>query len=228
MVDDSLLWDTARDLYATPLPEFIAARNERVRALRKDGHDRVAREVAAFRKPSAGAEAVNRLIRDDEQLADDVAELGARLRAAQADPVATQLRALDQERRALVVRARSAARELDDALTAATLDHVEQTVWAALVDAQAAAVVLAGVLVRPLSPGGFGVVDTRDASAVDVEAAEAPPRPRRARGTGTGSGGNDKSTEKAARAEAARARKEAERVRKEAEAALARAQEANS
>ncbi|MET0446887.1 MAG: hypothetical protein ABW004_00720, partial [Aeromicrobium sp.] len=218
MVDDSLLWDTARDLYATPLPEFIAARNERVQALRKDGHDRVAREVAAFRKPSAGAEAVNRLIRDDEQLADDVAELGARLRAAQADPVATQLRALDQERRALVVRARSAARELDDALTTATLDHVEQTVWAALVDAQAAAVVLAGVLVRPLSPGGFGEVDTTDASAVDVEAAKAPPRPRRARGTGTGSGsGSDKITEKADRAEAARAKKEAERVRKEAE-----------
>lgn len=221
MADDSLLWDSARDLYATPLPEFIGARNERARALRADGHDPVARQVAAFKKASAGADAVNRLIRHDDQLVDDIEELGARLRAAQADPVATELRSLDQERRALVVRARSAARRLDGTLTAASLDHVEQTVWAALVDAQAAAAVLAGVLIRPLSPGGFGEVDTTDASAVPVEASqEAPPRPKRARNAG-------KPAEKDDAAEVARAKKEAERARKEAEAALAAAQEVN-
>ncbi|MET0930811.1 MAG: hypothetical protein ABWX74_14925 [Aeromicrobium sp.] len=222
MADDALLRDTAHDLYATPLPEFIAARNERVRTLRKDGHGSVADVVAALKKPSAGADAVNRLIRDDGQLADDIAELGERLRAAQADPVAKELRALDQERRALVVRARSAARELDGALTGATLDHVEQTVWAALVDAQAAAVVLAGVLIRPLSPGGFGEVDTTGASAVRVEApGEAPRRPRRT------SPGKARPPEKDDRAEAARAKEEARRARKEAEAALAEAQDAN-
>jgi hypothetical protein len=221
MADDELR-ESAQTLYATALPQFIAARNERVRQLRAAGDDAVARQVAAFKKPSAGADAVNRLVRQDQQLADDIAELGGRLRAAQAAaPVAAELRALDQERRALVNRARDEARRADDGATAATLDHVEQTVWAAVLDARAAAIVLAGVLVRPLSPGGFGEVDTDGASAVPVEAApDAPPRRQAGGATKDDPSQGD-------RAEAARARKLAAQARKEAERALSDAQEAH-
>jgi hypothetical protein len=221
MADDELQ-ESAQALYASTLPEFIAARNERVRALRAAGHEGLARQVAAFKKPSAGADAVNRLIRRDQQLGDDIAELGSRLRAAQAAaPVAAELRALDQERRALVNRARDEARRSDDGATAATLDHVEQTVWAAVVDAQAAAIVLAGVLVRPLSPGGFGEVDTDGASAVPVAAAHGAVRaapPRRRRATSTSTSVDD-------RAEARRIAREAERAKKDAEQALGEAQD---
>ncbi|MET0766349.1 MAG: hypothetical protein ABWY50_01770, partial [Aeromicrobium sp.] len=207
MADDALLADTARDLYARPLAEFIAARTESVRALRKDGHDAVAAQVTGFKKPSAGADAVNRLVRHDQQLADDIVELGRRLRAAQAEPVAAELRALDQERRALVARARSAAQGLGDSPTEATLQHVEQTVWAALVDEVAAAAVLTGALVRPLSPGGFGEVDTTDASAVPVDATREPiARPRRA-------------APKAHRTKDVRKKDDQEKARKEAEQA---------
>ena len=221
MTDDELR-ESAQVLYATALPAFIAARNERVRALRAAGHETVARQVAAFKKPSAGADAVNRLIRHDQQLGDDIAELGVRLRAAQAAaPVAAELRALDQERRALVNRARDEARRADDGATAATLDHVEQTVWAAVVDAHAAAIVLAGVLVRPLSPGGFGEVDTEGASAVPVAAAPeaARPAPRRRR-VAAEDGRTDED-----RAASDRAAKEAQRARQEAERALSDAQD---
>jgi hypothetical protein len=191
MADDELR-ESAQTLYATALPQFIAARNERVRQLRAAGDDAVARQVAAFKKPSAGADAVNRLVLPD-----------------------------DQERRALVNRARDEARRADDGATAATLDHVEQTVWAAVLDARAAAIVLAGVLVRPLSPGGFGEVDTDGASAVPVEAApDAPPRRKEGGATKDDPSQGD-------RAEAARARKLAAQARKEAERALSDAQEAH-
>jgi hypothetical protein len=225
MADDSLLTDAARDLYGGPVSDFIAARNARVKDLKKDGHGAAATAVAAFKKPSAGADAVNRLIRADGDLADDIADLGRRLRAAQSASEAGELRALDQERRALVVRARSAARELDDSLTAATLDHVEQTVWAAVVDATAAAIVLAGALVRPLSPGGFGEVDTKDASAVAVEAEPEETAPRRRPAKRTSS--RPAATPGADAAEEKRARAAAERARVEAEDAVATAQEAS-
>jgi hypothetical protein len=220
MADDSLLADTARDLYARPLAEFIAARNERVRSLRKDGHEDVAKQVAGFKKPSAGADAVNRLMRRDDQLADDVVELGGRLRAAQAQPVASELRALDQERRALVAAARAAAEESGDKLTEATLQHVEQTVWAALVDEIAAAAVLTGALVRPLSPGGFGEVDTTDASAVPVDTTRSP-RPRPKRAAGAGKAAREKGPSQKQRDQ------ERERERKRAERALGEAQDAS-
>lgn len=223
MVDEELLRSAALDLYAAPPAAFIAARNERGKVLRGDGHSDVAKLVAAFKKPSAGADAVNRLVRQDDELVQAVIELGARLRSAQADPVAGELRALDQERRALVARARAAAERDDDSATAATLDHVEQTVWAAVVDATAAAVVLAGALVRPLSPGGFGEVDVEGASAVPVDAVrEEVVRPERSKPRPTAA----KKGRSADHAEVERARKEAERARREAEDALAEAQDA--
>ena len=226
MVDDELL-GSAKALYATALPDFIAGRTERVRELRAAGHDDVARRVTAFKKPSAGAHAVNRLIREQPDLADDVAELGGRLRAAQAEGAAAkELRALDQERRALVNRARDVASRADSGATAATLDHVEQTIWAAVLDARAAAIVLAGVLVRPLSPGGFGEVDTDGASAVPVEAAPEP-TPSRRRAAARTPDDDDQAEDSRAADEREAREAEAARVRAEAEQAVSDAQDAH-
>ena len=170
MAGDSLLWDVARSLYAAAPPDFVDARNQQVRELKKSDDD-AARQVAAFKKPTAAADLVNRVVRNVPDLTDEVVDLGTRLRTAQAD--AATLRDLGRERRELVARWVTAAGEeaarSGKAATAATLRDVEQTVWAAIIDPRAAAIVQAGVLVRALSAGGFSEVDVAGASALDVQ-----------------------------------------------------------
>lgn len=185
MTDESGLWDIARSLYATAHPDFIGARNEAARELKKSGDMQGAQRVAAFRKPSVSADLVNRLVRESGDLADEIADLGATLRAAQVDADAATLRGLDQERRQLLVKAvawaRAEVERSGNTVTEAVLRDVEQTVWAAIVDEWAAATVQAGLLVRPLSPGGFGEVDVSGASALDVDMPTKSARPVRRR-----------------------------------------------
>ncbi|MRJ76187.1 hypothetical protein GEV29_06530 [Aeromicrobium sp. SMF47] len=188
MTDDSRSWEIARRLYALPRADFIPARNAEARELKGSDGD-LARAVATWGKPTAAADLVNRLVRARADLVDEVGELGRRLRSAQRRSEAAELRGLDQERRALVGRAVDAARAVaedgDSHATDATLRDVEQTVWAAVVDAGAFAAFRAGVLVRPMAPGGFGEVDVSASSALPVEADESaedtapvPPRAR--------------------------------------------------
>jgi hypothetical protein len=181
--DDRTLDDTARHLYGLPLGEFTAARDTAAKQLRASGNGAAARQVKAFRKPAAGAHLVDLLVRDDEALLAEIDDLGHRLRAAQTDSDARQLRALDQERRSLVGRAVAAARELagrsGTRATDASLRDVEETVWAAVVDEDALATVRAGTLVRPLSPHGFGSVDLDGASALAVPVDEVAAQRRR-------------------------------------------------
>lgn len=185
MTDEPGLWDIARSLYANALPDFTGARNEAARELKKSGDAETAKRVAAFKKPSVAADLVNRFVRSGGELVDEVADLGARLRAAQVEADAATLRGLDQERRALVGRvvawARAETERSGSAATETVLRDVEQTVWAAIVDAWASATVRAGVLIRPLSPGGFGEVDVSGASALDVDRPTEPERPIRRR-----------------------------------------------
>lgn len=186
MAGDSLLWDAARAIYAAPLSDFIGVRNEQVRELKSNGDIETAQQVAAFKKPSAAADLVNRLVRHEPELTDEIDELGARLRAAQVDADAAALRALDKERRDLVGRcvaaARDHARAAGKVATDATLRDVEQTMWAAIIDARAGATVRAGLLVQPLSAGGFSGMEVAGASALDVEVpADEPRRPARRR-----------------------------------------------
>lgn len=189
MADDSALTEIAHRLYGLPLGEFIAARN----AAAKDAVGDVSRAVKGFKKSAAGAHLVNLLVREDDDLLDEIRDLGSRLRSAQAESDAAGLRSLDQERRALVGRSVTAAASVAESegtkATDASLRDVEQTVWAALVDAGAFATMRAGTLLRPLSPNGFGSVDLEGASAVDVdveavESARPPARSKAAKDDG--------------------------------------------
>ncbi|MFI5426524.1 hypothetical protein [Aeromicrobium sp. UC242_57] len=87
---------------------------------------------------------------------------------------------MSRERRDLVGRCVAAARDQagrsGKAATEATLRDVEQTVWAAIIDARAGATVHAGVLVKALSAGGFGEVDVAGVSALDVDPPAEPDR----------------------------------------------------
>jgi hypothetical protein len=179
------LWDAARTIYAAPLPDFISVRKQQALELKQAGDAETAQQVAAFKKPSAAADLVNRLVRQEPDLIEEIDDLGARLRAAAGEADAGAVRELDRERRDLVGRcvaaARDHARRDGKSATDATLRDVEQTVWAAIIDARAGATVRAGVLVKGLSAGGFSEVEVDGASALDVEAPPQSARPARRR-----------------------------------------------
>jgi hypothetical protein len=73
----------ADELYALPLDEFVAARDQLVRQLRKDGDRDAVDTVKQLRKPSRVAWAVNQAVRAAPDLVDALLETGRALRAAQ-------------------------------------------------------------------------------------------------------------------------------------------------
>src|SRR5260221_6788543 len=58
------------ELYARPAEEFVAARDELARALRSEGEREAADAVKRLRRPSHAAAIVNRLARDEPELAE--------------------------------------------------------------------------------------------------------------------------------------------------------------
>ncbi len=160
-----MLVETADRLYGLPLPEFTPARDEIVKAHRKD--DRAfADSVKALRKPSTAAWVVNILVRREPGQVDQVLAVGAALREAQATLAADELRALTRQRRqltaAVTTRARAVALEHGQRVTSAVADQVEATLTAAMIDEGAAAAVRTGLLVSALTATG---VDRLDLSA---------------------------------------------------------------
>lgn len=152
--------NVADQLYALLPGEFVAARDEAVRAARSEGDRDTATQVAALRKPTTTAWLVNLLVRDDPALADSLRELGQGLRAAEASLAGAELTALDRQRRQLVAglvrTARTLARDAGQRVTQAGADEVGQTLLAALADAEAADEVLSGRLTRGREHVGFG------------------------------------------------------------------------
>jgi hypothetical protein len=155
------------ELYALDPNDFVAARNELARALRKAGDRRRAAEVATLRRPTPAAWAVNQLVRHHRAEVDDLVRRGEELRAAQYEALAGgapgDLRQAGRARRDAV----AALAERADALLAgrggaagAHAAEVTATLEAASLDAGAAAEVLAGQLSSELQPpSGFGVFD---------------------------------------------------------------------
>src|SRR5690606_9142966 len=63
--DDGALAEVARELYAGPPAEFVAARNARAAEVRRAGDRALATRVKALPKPSAPAWAVGLLAREE-------------------------------------------------------------------------------------------------------------------------------------------------------------------
>ena len=72
------------DLYGVPLDRFVPERAALVRALRSAGEREQASAVAALRKPSVAAWAVNQLVRTRRAEVDGLLRAGDALREAQA------------------------------------------------------------------------------------------------------------------------------------------------
>lgn len=160
------LADAVDAVYAVPQAAFVATRKEQVTRLRAAGLREVAQQVAALRRPTVAAAAVNALVRADDPAAAALAGLGARMRHAQSTLDVAALTALRHERDEVLDAWVSAARRHAGAgLTAAVEAEVRATAVAALADPAAEHVVTSGSLTRALSYSGFGEVDLSDAVA---------------------------------------------------------------
>src|SRR5690606_24768919 len=100
-----------------------------------------AKEIAALRKPSTSAWAVNQVVREDREVVEELRSLGARLRHAQSTLDGTALAGLRGERdaalRRLAAAAASAAEQHGQSLSEAVQAEIRDTAVAALADAAA-------------------------------------------------------------------------------------------
>ena len=179
----------ADELYALVPEEFTAARNERAKDAKAD--DRVlGQRIGELRRPSPAAWIVNRLVREHPDAVDELLDLGADLRDAQAAGDGRALTKIGSERRKLVSGLLQQATRIADAAdrspSRAVLDEVEQTLIAGTVDEAAGEALRTGRLVRGLQAVGFEDVDLD--GAVAGEASDGRPAKRRAAGSGTGTG----------------------------------------
>jgi hypothetical protein len=149
---DELL-EIADELYALSLPEFTPARDAKAKELK--GTD-LAGPVKALKKPSVAAWVVNLLVRHETEQVDQVLQVGAALREAQASMSGDELRQLT----------RRLARELGQKITEAVAQQVEATLTAAMVDEECAKAVRSGMLLTALEATGVDAVDLDRAVAV--------------------------------------------------------------
>lgn len=214
-------------LYGLLPGEFTASRNAEAAAATRDGHPELGKRLKSLPKPSAAAWLTNMLIREEGPSIASVLSLGASLREAQADLDRDELRRLNSDRhrmlRSLARDARELAERLGNPVSAAVAAEVEQTLWAAMTDPDAAAALASGRLVRGLEANGWEPVDLDGAvadpdSAVPLVSAGARPG---AAGGRAGKAGTSPAKGTTRQQQAARTK-----ARKEAEKALAGAREA--
>jgi hypothetical protein len=175
------------ELFGLPPEEFVAARDELARRLRRAGDAEAAKRVKALRRPSLSAWAVNQLARGRGPGLEGLLAAGERLRAAHQTALtgegAAELRAAAKAERdavaGLVKAAMALLAEAGHATTDATRDRVAATLHAAAASPEAADLVRNGRLTADLDPSGFGATDDGDRGAVAVEDAAT----RRARRT---------------------------------------------
>jgi hypothetical protein len=152
--------EIAAELYLVPPARFVAARDQVVRQARAAGHRELASELQALRRPTQSAWLINALTRYQRARMQQLFALGRELRQAQTQLDSDQLRRLPAQREELVAElldwARRHAAEAGVRPTEAALSEVGETLHAGLVDLAAAAAVMSGHLVRPMSHAGFG------------------------------------------------------------------------
>ena len=159
----------ADELYGLAPAAFTDARNGYAKELKAAGDRETSERVKALKKPAAAAWVVNMLVRHQAEEMTQVLDLGASLRAAQADLDGDALRELAKQRRRLVAavagKGRTLARDLGQTVSESVLRQVEDTLHAAMVDTDAEAAVRTGMLVDPLSPSGVGSLKVASAVA---------------------------------------------------------------
>lgn len=143
------------DLYALPLEDFTAARNELARSLKGQGLADEAARVKKLKKPPVSAWAVNQLVRDDPSGIARLLQLVDELKEARS---AGDIHRLGSERRELVAKLARRAGELAEsaghAASATTLQRVTQTLQAGA-EEEERGLLQRGALPDDLAPAGF-------------------------------------------------------------------------
>jgi hypothetical protein len=157
----------ADELYALAPGEFTGARDERAKALRKEGHRDDADAVKALRKPTVAAWALNQLARGRPKELGRLLAAGENLRAAQEELLAGGGRKAFQDAAAkerdevakLADEATKLAVEAGERASPALTDKVAATLHAAALDEETAEELRTSRLVREREAiGGFGGV----------------------------------------------------------------------
>ncbi len=172
------------DLYGLPLDRFVPERTALARELRGTGRREEAAAVAALRKPSVAAWAVNQLVRTQGKGVDELFEAGDALRAAHDQVLAGRsdadsLRSAVARERAAVDSLTQAARGLlttqGHELSPTIIDRVSDTLHAAALDEDARVQVRDGRLERELRHIGLGM--TAAAAGAPTARARSPKKP---------------------------------------------------
>jgi hypothetical protein len=176
--------DAIDELYAAPLDEFVARRDQLARELRTTDRD-AAREVKQLRKPSRAAWAVNHAARESPDLLDALLAAGRALRDAQQRALrgggGASLHDATRARQHAVAALADVAVAALGATGESARDAIEQTLTAASIDDDAAAEVRAARLVEELEPPDiFATLD-----AAPSRAGSRPAKPARERATAT-------------------------------------------
>jgi hypothetical protein len=150
-------------LFALPLDEFTAARNDAVKRLKSAGDDEAAERVAALTKPSLPVWTINQLARQDKSAMRALLDAAAKLRKAQERALAggdsDALRAAQaQERDALRDLAERAGTILEEAgrpASRAVIERIRGTLGAAALAEPTRAALKAGRLTDEVEMSGF-------------------------------------------------------------------------
>ena len=202
-----LVDEAAGHLYGLPLEEFVAERDARAKALRKDGEKEAATEIAKLPKPSQVAWVANQLARGG---AEDLLDAGEALREAQLGGGGREaLRDATAAERAAVDDLLKAAKDLRK-LSRDASDRLRSLLHAVAGDEELRELFEAGRLVTEPEPGG----------AWPEGAFVAAPRtaaPKKKQAKPKESAADRRKREAAERKAAERAKREAQRQRDEAE-----------
>ncbi|QJY48329.1 hypothetical protein [Pseudonocardia broussonetiae] len=170
--------ELADALYSAPPADFVATRDEAVKAARERGDKEFATAAARLRRPTRAAWLANLLARHRREQLDGLLGLAGSLADAQRTLDGPALRTLSTRRRQLVAAmAREAgrlAREAHESVNDSLLRELGDILEAALADPVVADEVRSGRLTRTISYSGFGPESDPDAVAARVAAAPAP------------------------------------------------------
>jgi hypothetical protein len=150
-------------LYGLPLDEFVRARDESAKELRRAGERDAADAVKGLRKPTAGAWALNQAVRRRRRERDALLAAGERLRSAHdallSGGDAAELREAMQEERVIASGLADCAEAIASETGksgAALKERVRATLHAAAVDEEARAELASGRFVHEREAVGLG------------------------------------------------------------------------
>ena len=157
MSDEESELDT---LYTAPLDQFVKVRNEIAGRLKKDGDQEAAARIAALKKPSISAWAVNQLARTAALDLQRLIKAGEGLEQAQSRAMSggdsTGFEAARRDEAAATSLVRTSAKKVLPSASATLLDRIISTLRAGIATPEGRELLKQGRLTEDLEHTGFG------------------------------------------------------------------------